>query len=517
MSQYILSQIFSRISEMMNRGGIATGNPVLYNEVISNLQAPGSPVQNSLINILNQRTNGQWQNGAITDTILIPILRDWLNDVMPKIDYQIQQAQRAPQQTMGYAPQQQFGGYRQAVAPQYTNPSGSMYEGVNHYTPPAAPLPQAQPVQQTSTAAWMPEVDFNKFTPSEKDARNMDQDPNRPITVRLTASSMMMHDLKKNGVVSVDHYCEGEFDGHRISTIDIKLHTPENLAIVAADKALTHAPNEVIRGLYANSLEFQELHHVPMKTSEFHKIAQRIGSIFYTEKGIGDWRAAWQAIGELTRHEHKVLESAILHFLNPSIVKFFRTNEGAVIEGIEELDDLNELDNPRTKLAVPHHPRYPNVFNEVITRAFDAVLNPKHMIHANDQNFGDFIHCNKIDFWHDGRSKYDYGTFVEKADRLRFIDMMMEQHTVLRVKKMAIITNALDEKLVNALRYAAAKDMIVLHTTNQIGCQLLLKLDQPRQTEIDAIICIEKETGSVIGSHTINLGRTLNGDLVLIR
>lgn len=500
--QYLIEQIaIPRIRVLLQNAGISQRNAPLANALVAAVAAPGSNIQNALITWLNQYTNGAWQNGMIPDPQLVEVIRGWVNDTLPRLNQMMASQQ---QQLHGYQQQQPYPPPQQGY---YQNPgmvtpnTASLYDIAAHNTQP----PPAAAVITPVAPLIMPEREQSM----EVDAR--------PITLRLTPVATLQHTQKTDHVVEVDNYREGEHDNRRVSTIDIKLNTAENIALVAADKALTYAPNEVIRGLYANVVDYKELCHIPMKTDDYAKIIEKIGKVFYAAKGSWDWRAAVDAIGDLKRDEYKALETVLLRFLNPAIFKALRANNGDYIESIDELDDLQELDNPRSTLKVTHHARYLNTFNTIVMRAFDQILNPKHVITSSDQNFGDFVHCSQIEFWSEGRSKYDYGTFAANADKLKFIDQMMEHNTVLRVAKTIIITDALDVKMVDGISYSNGRSMVNLNKTNTVGCSLLLELDQPRTREIEAIICIDKETGTVVNSRQINLGRTLEGDLVLIR
>ncbi|CAK9254162.1 unnamed protein product [Sphagnum jensenii] len=126
-----------------------------------------------------------------------------------------------------------------------------------------------------------------------------------------------------------------------------------------------------------------------------------------------------------------------------------RTTSGATIEGIDMIDDLRDLDDRESRLKVTHHTNYLSLFNAIAKKAFTDVLMPSHLIREDDINFGDFVNCDDVEIFLDGRTKYDYGTFPEKQDRNAFIAAMMKKHTVLRIPTTMIFTNALDLRLLD--------------------------------------------------------------------
>lgn len=504
MSQYIYGQIVTLVKAMMDRVQIGQRNPTVYQALLVHLQTPNSPIYMAFMQYINQQTNGSWVNGIHQDQ-MVGILKPWVNDALARIEQQLnQQAQpmgNFPQQ-QGYMPQ---AGFMQPIGMSST---GSIYD--------ANPAPaQQQPApQMPQIQTWAPMVDSVATLP-EREFSMENLDLGRPISFNLIPTDTLQHHPKPGNVVDVKNYREGVFEDTRLSTIDIELNTAENNAADAARKAVAYSPNEVLRGLYANIVYYKEIFHIPMKHVEFKKIAERIGTAFYATKGQRDWRDAVKIMGELTRAEHKIIETALLKLLNPSIAKYLRTSDGYSIVNIGEIDDLRELDDPRSTLKVTHHAQYLNRLNEIVGRAFENLIKPSNLIEADDINFGDFVHCNQIEFWHDNRSKYDYGTYPEKVDRLKFIESMTDSHTVLRINKCLVVTNALDSRLVSNITYSRPRDQIKLNDTQNLGFKLMLDLGAPKRGEIESVVCIgESQTQA---PQCINMGTTLDGTMVLVK
>jgi hypothetical protein len=515
-SQYLLNNVFSIIKQLMDAQQIGYKNPALYQTLLGNVQNQNSELFRDLMQFMNQNSGGAFAQGGLHQQQLTQLLQKWTTGALNYIDAQMQR------QGVGYNQQPQggmmFGGGGSGHQYNYNQPQGFMTPnttaGLYDSTPQGAPQPPAPPpIIQTA-----PEP-INIIPEREPSMDTFDL--GRTVSFRLMSGDTLQHHPKPGNVVETSNYREGDFEQTRISTIDIELNTAENSAWEAVGKALAWSPNEVMRGLYANVIEYKEIVHIPMKYSEFVRIAQELGKLFYSEeKGRGpkDWREVVTVIGtKFSRGEHKVFEDAILRFLNPSIFKFLRTSGSDVIEHIDGLDDLKELDDPRSKLAVAKHSLYQATLNEMVTRAIDTILHPSHLIGPDDINFGDFVHCDKIEFWSDGRSKYDYGTFENKADRLKFIDGMMEQNTVLRVSKNVIVTNAIDAMAARNIANFRASDSINMDRIQNVGCKLILELDQIRRGEIECVVCIDKDEGTLASSRVIHLGRTLDGQHVLVR
>lgn len=495
MSQYVLTQILQTIQNMLIRAGVANQDSALYQTFINAVSAPNSDLQRKLLEHLNAQTNGMWVNGVPENQMLL-ILKPWVDGWLNYTNSNMRTQQPNYQQSGGYTP----NGY---IPPHAVSPTSGMYGGDSQQPAPAV-VQQQQPVV---------------IQPLEKDVPMKSFESNTPINLDLQSADTLQHHPKEGNVVSVDNYREGAFEKIRISTIDIKLNVAENNPRDAATKVITYSPNEVLRGIFCNVVTYKELFHIPMKSSEFKRIATMIGSAFYglEKRRIPEWRDAVSAMGSLNRFEHKVFETALLEFLNPSLFKSLRTADLQCIAGIQELDDLKELDDARSRLKITKHAQYTNVFNGVVSRAFDMLLNPSHQIDSEDVNFGDFVHCDKIEFWYDGRSKYDYGTYENKADRLKFIDTMTASHTVLRVSKNLIITNAIDPQIASNIKRFRAQDSLQINGPNNIGCKLLLELDQPKRTEIETVVCLGENATDAKDAQLINLGRTLDGQLVLTK
>ena len=211
------------------------------------------------------------------------------------------------------------------------------------------------------------------------------------------------------------------------------------------------------------------------------------------------------------------MNDALCKILNDAIYRRLRTTPGAIIEGIESLDDLSTLDDRNSRLTVARHANYWSTFNNLVTLSVERLFDQKALVRPVDVNFGDFIHCDAVQYYADGRSKYDYGTFTEKVDRDHFIEKILETNTVIRIPRTIILTNALDPRLVSDVQRLNDPRGILLNTINTVGTTLIDMLDYPKRDTIEGVVCLEKGGSPDRYCERINLGRTLDSDLTLLK
>jgi hypothetical protein len=210
------------------------------------------------------------------------------------------------------------------------------------------------------------------------------------------------------------------------------------------------------------------------------------------------------------------MDKALCRLINPSINRRMRSSDDprALILGIENLDDLSVMDDRNANFAIAKHSKYWPTFNKIVEAAVNDLFDPDNVVKPTDVNFGDFVHCKAISFWSDGHSKYDYGTFPERVDQQQFITKMMAANTVVRVPKAAVLTNALDPRLIAKIQAGAPADQTPVHSVNTVGTALLNKVKYLERAEVDAVLCLEQTGWRPLGQ--LKLGRTLDDDLLLL-
>ena len=501
---FLLQLIFG----IINRWGLERANPSLYTTFWTNVSTPGTDIQRNLIESF--QTIDPAVINSNNQRYIESLLEPWIQKTLSVTEQLMKQQGNQGPSGFGYRPPNTGFGFS-AVPPGFGTSTASLYDG-GFGQPTSPPQAQRMPVQE-SYAVPTPVVQGPERNMSVSSYNHPDQ-----IKLDLQSADTLLHVYKKGDIVSVDSYRETAFESTRVSTIDITLNTAENSVGEAVEKVLRYSPNEVIRGLYANQILYNEIVHIPIKTSEFRRITDKLSEVFYSERGRKNWREAVKVLGTLTRSEHKIFENALLQFLNPTINRFLRTSNGDVISGIEEIDDLKELDDANSRLIVTKHQRYSESLNSIVNDAFESLISTSNLIEPDDLNFGDFVHCHEIDFWYDSRSKYDYGTYPKEVDRLNFIEKMMQEHTVLRIPKKAIVTNALDPRIVDIITNYHPKDQLKMRSENNLGCKLLLELTFLSSSAIagvERVVCVDKTPGTRL--RCINVGVTLDLDHILIK
>jgi hypothetical protein len=329
--------------------------------------------------------------------------------------------------------------------------------------------------------------------------------------------------LDEGSPLLLENYQVGSFEGKRLTSIEITLRFAQNTARDAALFVIKGAPQELLRNWFAHVVWFRELFHIPIGLAKFREIAAGVWDAFFHNKQF-DWEAAYAALQQTSNSDWLIVDAALCRLLNASIARRLRTSSDDTtermdtIESIDTIDDLQELNDPLSKFTVTHHAEYLSAFRTLVMRAFKNIFEPGFLIMPGDPNFGDFIGCEDVKFYHEGWSKYDFGTLPTRADDQILIGEMLKNHTVLRIPRAAILTNAVDLQLIRRVQSFRACDQAQLKSLSRnVGAALIDAMDFPRENEIISLLCIERGKAPQECLHEINLGRTLEGDLVFIR
>jgi len=499
-SDYLINGVLQAVRTIVDQAGIANRNRQVYDMFMQRVFTPGSPQQIHLFQTLDQVTQGRWRNGVgVHEQELYAYLKPWITGLLTQIDQFLTSRNMAQ-------PQSGIWGSGQSSQPMgnlgpLINANPNLYSDGTRSTPQAQPtLPMPEIISHTSFAAGHTLADINL---------------GKDVMIELRRAPHAEIRQLDGGILTLDNYQTGAHDNERLTTIDITLNVAQNDARHVGFKVFNLAPQEVIRGTFANVVRYHELFHIPMSQNQFIDVATAVGEAYFND--TDNWHVGVEVLNKRTKGEWFLMSTALCRLINRSMHRRMRTTEGAVIEGIEEIDDLALLDDRNSKITVTHHPKYWSAFNILVNLAFTNLFAPKNLIRATDTNFGDFVHCDHVELYLDGRSKYDYGTYAERVDQKKFIDKMLETNTVLRIPRTIVLTNALDRRLIQIVQNYQNTDQLLLSKTQTVGTALLGKLDFVKRNEIESVICLDSTVSPNDYFQHINLGRTLDEDIVLIR
>ncbi len=465
--------------------------PTVYRFILDNLTNPMSQLHQSAVGYIDQSRPG-WRATGITPADFMFVLKPWTEQVVNQI---LSQQPRQP--PVGYQP---HVGWGQAAPPPYPNPQNAgAATGTLWDSPVAAAQPTAPPIIPA----------FSSASPSQA----APLDSGKDIMFNLRQTSTGDFDLKPNAMVQLISYYTADYERQRMNSTAITLLTAENTALDAAVLAFDQAPQEAVRGIYANLVHYHELWHVPADTAIFRKIRDMMGGLYFKTK---DWAEAIRVLEvDYSRSEWMMMNKLLVALFNQEIYRRFRADDGALIEGIDELGHLHLLADKRSTLTLTHHANYWPTLNAVIERVFDMVLRPAHLV-ERDTHFGDFIHCDGVVAFKDGHSKYDYGALTA-IDRDEFCSEMVASNTVLRIPRTLLFTNAIDPRLVQQVQRQSPKQMFFIDSIKNPGLTLLEKLDlEAQRVEIDAVVCFEKGATTKPMLKQLNLGTTLDRRMILL-
>ena len=503
-TQYFVSQLIGLVKEIVDRAGIEMSNPTVYRAFLTGVNTQGSALQNGLFAHLDQQTNGGWRQGIHQQT-LVDILRPWINQALTWTDTAIRQQQPTFQQ-----PAYGGGGGWQATPQQ-----GVMPQSTPQY---ALSAPSNQPQQQIAQGPSQG-VMLGTAAPQQQiiNTRSSGYDLGGDIVFSLRkVPAVDIPKVAAGGALEISNYSTGEYEKERLVTVEINLRVAQNTVEDVGKLVYDLAPQEVVRGLFANVVQYHELFHLPISYRQFCALAADVGQAYYNREKT-DWRTAIEALSSRARAEWRVMNDALCKLINDAIYRRLRTTPGAIIEGIESLDDLATLDDRALRLTVARHANYWTTFNNLATLSVEKMFDPNALVKPTDANFGDFVHCDAVHYYADGRSKYDYGTFQEKVDKDQFIDHLLATSTVIRIPRTIILTNALDPRLVADTKLRNDPRGILLNSISTVGTTLINMLDFPKRGTIEGVVCLEQGGSPDRYCERINLGRTLDGDLTLLR
>lgn len=496
--EYSARQILSVVNNMLVSAGVDTKIPQLYQLVMQNIASPGAPLFNDLFDHLDNVTNRSWRYNGIHEQELRRTLKPWLESALDHTLKYLRQQSGMMQSQQGYGLQN--SGFGQAPStPTYGVGSGNDQTSFQ------------QPVQ----ASIIPSFQNTTVKP---DGTSSGYNQGGPVMLNLKrVPTIDIPNTGANSVIHISGYSTGDHEKDRIITTDVTLRMAHNNAQSVGRIVYDESPQDVVRGLFANVIRYHELFHIPIGYHQFLTIAEEIGAAYY-KKEKNDWRIAIEAINSRKRAEWNIINEALIRLLFPAIFRRLRTSDGGVIDKIDSIDDLSILDDRNAKIKVAQHPDYWSTFNNLVMSAIERLFDPTTLIKPDDKNFGDFIHCNAVKFYRNGLSKYDYGTFIERVDKDSFVKQLLESNTVIRVPRVVILTNALDAGLVRDIKYNSVSSQGMLSKNlNTVGTSLIQSLDSPKRDTIEAVLCMMKGSHPDDYYEKINLGRTLDQDLVLLR
>ena len=173
------------------------------------------------------------------------------------------------------------------------------------------------------------------------------------------------------------------------------------------------------------------------------------------------------------------------------------------------------MDDRNAEFAVATHSQYRTTFNTIVACAVDNLFNPENRVGPEDEHSDDFLRCDEIVFYADVRSMCDYGSFEERLDPRASVQRRMAMNTLVRVPRAAIMTNALDPRLVAKVKQSKPNEQILLRDVNTVGSVLIASLDYLKRSDAQTVICLD-QVRRFRSFELIKIGVSLDGDLLLL-
>jgi len=500
-SMYIADMARTMVKQIIDQANLAQTNPTHYQILMSSLYpvngGSSQGIENLITNI-DQRTNGQWRNGIAAEQ-LRAIIQPWVVSTLDAINKSLMSQNNFQQPPQNYGVGSGYGAPLSGMSPT-NNMYGSIVNNV--------PMSPIQFPSMTTTHQDIPSV-----PPTTQKTFYSHTEHERAPVLNLNKASIAEISTTPNGILTVSDYFTGEYENSRVllSKVDVKVAV--NNATDLGKLVFTNSPQEIIRGTFANFVSYNEIFHIAAGSSKFAEVADVVWSEFSKDN---NWRTVVKILNSRTKGEWEMMNRAICRILNPLIYRKLRTSQkGVCILGIDSIEDLADLDDRNANFQVAKHKDYWTIFNGIVNTAMNLIFNPQHRIGIVDENFGDFIQCDKIAFYSDGRSKYDYGTFKEKVDHRAFLNKLMEYNTVLRIPRVNIFTNGLHPELIQRISTGRETDQVLLHELKSVGASLLGQMEIFYQSDAEYLVNLHSDNG-VHRYDCICVGRTLDHDTVLL-
>ena len=509
-TRYYIDSVLNLVKGLVDASRVPRENQLLYTTFLQNLYNVPVEDQRSLqanmISYLEQRTNGAWRGGMHQQDI-VATLKPWVVEAL-----------RFTESTLPVQPQygnpqfnQPQGGSMSYVSPS-VNPTSRIYGGGDVDTRQAQPLPpiqfQSDTTMNTSRAQEDTVVSDSAFFPGQNVEFFLQMTP----TVEFSRTP-------KDKILYFQEYKTCDYKGERLLTTDIRILVSQNSTREVGLYVYENAPQEVIRGIYVTVVRYNELFHIPMGYKQFCAILKSVTDL-KTEKPESTWRDVVRLLSKRSQEEWRSISSAFCRLYNPIIYRRFHTSSNATIGDIDSMDDLFTFDNRKCELTVVKDNAFLNHFLMLTELIFNTLFDQKALISPTDKHFGDFINCDDVIFYSDtdARSKYDYGTYAEKVDRDHFVENLLAENTVIRVPRTIVLTNALSPGLISRIRRRGPESQrVYFKEVNTVGTELLSRVDIFRNGCPDRVICMEKGSPPEQFLEQINIGRTLQGDLLFLR
>lgn len=504
----------------------ATGNilqdkrvPVnVYNSIMSSLQSNTRIQQSILVHILERCIN--WQQG-IDHSVFIRVIWEWLVPILQQHNVIDPNAQM-PSYVQGINPN--IGQQLSPTALYNTEPTDMSTEAAKQVQQPIDPV-----IEYSLSSPRVQQMNANLPRYSDE-ARVFAEMPDSDDVKRTLCDdeifSQFKDDSVKSNLLEIRVYKESYT---RYASLTQKRRFNEPLESFLATAACI--PSEYFHSRWMHEINYRQLVHIPINTEKYLDIITRIENYVasvalvpdgdtITEDDVTLTRYPWQAIlkllGDENRNTWDIIDKLITPVINNYLYRYFRLLDTRKAPQISTIADMEDLADVRNGLKVADHGAYPIRVYTVAYMALKTYFNRDNVISIDDKHFGDFIACNKVSYFKNGYTEYDYGCMATEDERIKFRQAMMSNHTVLRIPRRLLITNILPKELVNSLKkHAPDTNPPFIIPKNTFISNLLYTVEAETKPISQALIHVDDKSGYKERSY-FELGKTMTNEHLIL-
>lgn len=291
-------------------------------------------------------------------------------------------------------------------------------------------------------------------------------------------------------------------------------------------------PSEYFHSRWMHEIAYRQLVHIPISTQKYIEVVKKMNDYVKsvsprekTKEGETTnefllfrypWADVLSRLGEENRNTWNTIDKLLTPVINNYLYRYFRLIETQRAPQISSIGDLPDLADVRNGLKIADHGAYPIRVYTAIYMAFKTYFNLDNVVNVDDNHFGDMVSCNKVSYFKNGYTEYDYGCYATDEERMNFRKDIAENHTVMRIPRRLLVTNIFPQELVQMIKRIPpdTKPAFIIPPNTFIS-NLLHTVEAETKTVSQALIHVDDKSGYKSRSY-FEIGKTMTNEHVIL-
>lgn len=434
-STYVVGMVAQRAQMVIGAMPLCRNCPPLADimmKTIGNSQVHNEYMK-GLLEAINKTTNGALVNNCLHANQLDQLIGNWIAEFYRMNAQQFQQQQPA----VAYGDPMMMGG-----GVSYGGNTGMGGNVVYDDPMLGGGTPQLQITQQTTPPAQSTGIQNQRVL-----------EVISPKRINLTPENIDLMGQPNKNFIRATKVMADTSSSIRYSVVDLTLDRAENNSVNAyrtAHSTLADCP-DYFYGKWVHVLKYNELVHIPMGIERYVHFMKMMTGMVGNHR---EWRNVIENMKSGTHKEFEIFSDIFTSFFNQLLGTCVRSNR---LRSYLQIDNINDvftmIDDPASITGfdeITKHPSYRVVLEKCIISALGDIFDTNYLIARNDKHLGDFIQCANIKIDNrDGMTEFDH--LFSGEDSKLLLDELMSEHTVLRVPRIVMATNAIAETNILAI------------------------------------------------------------------